>query len=357
MAGDSLYSQTVLSLHCNGANGSTTFTDTSASPKTVTAQNGAAISTAQSKFNGSSLLLDGVNDHLSVPAHSDFNLSVPFTVEAWVYPTALPSSSTWGCVVSNRPADNSGGWRLLLQTNAINFSFVDAAEVVIGVQSAGAVSLNSWQHLAITWDGTTTRIFNQGVLKVASTTLGVKNSSGGLLVGVSNSSLLWPFTGYIADLRITRAARYTASFTPPAQSFPDYLGDLSGNWYKGASDIVTWRAKAVKCLDGSVSAVSTITGSTYKLITNTLSPHEVTIAPAVDYAWSASKVAALGGFVVAANPDATPFQFEVTTAGTFGATQPVWNTTVAGTTTSGTAVLTCRGALIDPITLGPKIPS
>jgi hypothetical protein len=44
-----------LLLHGNGTNGSTTITDNSPSPKTVTAVGNAQISTAQSKFGGASM--------------------------------------------------------------------------------------------------------------------------------------------------------------------------------------------------------------------------------------------------------------------------------------------------------------
>jgi len=50
-----------------------------------TANNGAAISTAQSKFGGASLLLDGVNDNVISNNTYDFQ-STAFTVEFWARP-------------------------------------------------------------------------------------------------------------------------------------------------------------------------------------------------------------------------------------------------------------------------------
>ena len=50
-----------------------------------TANNGAAISTAQSKFGGASLLLDGVNDNVISNNTYDFQ-STAFTIEFWARP-------------------------------------------------------------------------------------------------------------------------------------------------------------------------------------------------------------------------------------------------------------------------------
>ena len=49
----------VFQLACDGSNGSTTFTDSSPSPKTVSVFGNAQVSTAQSKFGGASAAFDG----------------------------------------------------------------------------------------------------------------------------------------------------------------------------------------------------------------------------------------------------------------------------------------------------------
>ena len=86
--GDVYYPQTSLLMHFNGTNGSTTMTDNSKNNATVTATNGAAISTAQSKFGGSSVFFDGTNDYLSIPDNTPLVLSGgSYTIECWIRPT------------------------------------------------------------------------------------------------------------------------------------------------------------------------------------------------------------------------------------------------------------------------------
>ena len=84
--GDVYYPQTSLLMHFNGTNGSTTMTDNSKNNLTVTSVNGAAISTAQSKFGGSSVLFDGTNDYLTTNTNANLALeSANFTIEGWFY--------------------------------------------------------------------------------------------------------------------------------------------------------------------------------------------------------------------------------------------------------------------------------
>ena len=88
--GDVYYPQTSLLMHFNGTNGSTTMTDNSKNNTTVTSVNGTAISTAQSKFGGSSVLFDGTNDLLTIPNNSLFDLSSgDFTIEFWFITNTL----------------------------------------------------------------------------------------------------------------------------------------------------------------------------------------------------------------------------------------------------------------------------
>ena len=65
--------QTVLLLHCDGTDGATTFTDSSDTSHTVTANGNAQIDTDQSKFGGASGLFDGTGDYLSIPDSADWD--------------------------------------------------------------------------------------------------------------------------------------------------------------------------------------------------------------------------------------------------------------------------------------------
>ena len=59
---DQYWRNVVLALPMDGANGSTTFTDISPTPKAVTRYGNAQISTAQSKFGGASAIVASEGD-------------------------------------------------------------------------------------------------------------------------------------------------------------------------------------------------------------------------------------------------------------------------------------------------------
>jgi len=58
--------------------------------------------------------------------------------------------------------------------------------------------------------------------------------------------------------------------------------------------------------------------------------------------WRPNELVQVGEFYRPTRP--TGYSYEVTTAGTFGAREPVWPTSEGGTVPSGSAVLTCRAA-------------
>ena len=62
--GDVYFPQTKLLLPFDGSNGATITSDLSNSNHSVTFNGNASISTAQSKFGGSSVLLDGASDDI-----------------------------------------------------------------------------------------------------------------------------------------------------------------------------------------------------------------------------------------------------------------------------------------------------
>jgi hypothetical protein len=68
------------------ANGSTTITDSSSNAVSVIPYGNTAISTAQSKFGGSSIYFDGTGDYALPAAGAGFTFGLDaFTIETWIY--------------------------------------------------------------------------------------------------------------------------------------------------------------------------------------------------------------------------------------------------------------------------------
>jgi hypothetical protein len=217
---DPNFANVSLLLPFDGPNGSTTIIDRSPSPKTVTAVGDAQISTAQSKFGGASLLLDGNGDYLSTPHTSAYDISSgDFTLECWIRPVSVSVTQTF---ISTRPDTNDGF--IFRQNNAsLLFAFIGVSAA--NTTSPATLLANTWHHVAATRSGNDFRVFVDGQAGTVKTTSanGIPSTSTTLHIGVEQVSALNSlFNGYIDDLRITKGvARYTANFTPPIAPFPD----------------------------------------------------------------------------------------------------------------------------------------
>lgn len=273
MAGDTLYPSVALLLHCDGSNGSTTFTDSSPTPKTVTANGGAQISTAQSKFGGSSMYFDGTGDYLSVPASSAFQFGTgDFTIEAWVYLTATPGAQ--GAHIFGMQEYGDGSDYVFLITSDRTLSFYLSTEVANVATSTATVPLNSWCHVAVTRSGTTFAVFIDGVGASGSSALSTEVPYAvAYSIGADQNGDESNFTGYIDDLRITKGvARYTGNFTPPAAAFLDYAGQVSGVVRDDTGALCARTVRIVNRSTGALIASTTSNASTgaYVLPTPTL---------------------------------------------------------------------------------------
>jgi hypothetical protein len=202
-----------LLLHMDGADESTTFTDSSSNALTVTANGGAEISTDESKFGGASGYFDG-SSTLSAPSDAAVSGEEDFTAEAWVYPFGDPVSTyVW---LAN---DTYGGLSSPIATNGTVLTGRSLIEDL--GQTTTSVTFDDWNHIAITRTGVTGRIFINGVIGWEGT-LDADYAAGVIRIGSDGGGSDFPFNGYIDDLRITKGvARYTANFTPPTAAFPD----------------------------------------------------------------------------------------------------------------------------------------
>lgn len=199
-----------LLLNCEGDNGSTTITDAIGHSVTPT---GATLSTAQKKYGTASLSL-GPNKYLTVPSSADFNLAgKQWTLEADVYPT----TNAAGGIFERYNAMTQNGWILWFDgARTVNFIGGGVGPTAVNLLSgAAALTLNAWNHIAVACDGTTTRLFVNGLLK-DSTTGVIDDVEQDLHIGAFLAAATY-FPGYMDALRITVGiCRYAAAFTPPS---------------------------------------------------------------------------------------------------------------------------------------------
>jgi hypothetical protein len=224
-----LYTNTVLLLKGDGANGSTTILDSSkvaGGPKTVTAVGNAQISTAIADPFGNStrgvIAFDGTGDRLTTPSDSAFAFgTADFTVEAWIRES---SRGQYASLLEIGPHLGSGIIFLTNGGNNVNGNIGVYANGFIGLQAAGP--LNSWNHVAYVRASGQLVCYVNGVGGAPAsltnnftntTTITIGSKDGGSPVGP-----VYDLSGYIDDLRITKGvARYTSNFTPPTAPFPD----------------------------------------------------------------------------------------------------------------------------------------
>lgn len=214
---DPFFPSVSLLLHGDGTNGSTTITDSSQSPKTVTAFGNAQISTAQSKFGGASIAFDGTGDYLTVPSNAGWGFDTgDFTVESWVYRTTpVPSFAS---VISVGYAQ--GGFGLLF--GGSSFVYVSRPGTDVDYAFSVSVPLNAWFHLAVTRSQGLMYCFVDGT-QIGSAQANTRNyAQQQLVIGADGNTIAQQMRGNFDDLRITKGvARYISNFTPPSASFPD----------------------------------------------------------------------------------------------------------------------------------------
>ena len=214
-----------LLLPLNGSNSATSASDLSNDNRTITfSGSNANISTAQSKFGGSSLYIGGDGSKIEIGANG-LDATGDFTFECWIYDTS----------VDNYPQlainSSSNGFFLYLGNGATSGS-----NKVLRHWNGGSVTnfstelpQSQWYHFALVRSGSTVKLYIDGTAD--STT---RTDSGTYLMGQSSTLTIGAdgsgndFRGYINDLRITNGlARYTTNFTPPTSAHLTSSGDIN----------------------------------------------------------------------------------------------------------------------------------
>ena len=225
--GDVHFPKVKLLLPFDGSNGATSTTDSSNTNNSVTFVGTAQLSTAQSKFGGSSLLLDGDSDYIYV-ANSDLGTTSTesFTIEFWTYLIAGAGSQV------NFYSEYNGA------SNGISFEKTSGNVLKVWngdsarITGTTTISTGQWYHMALSGTSGSYKLFLNGTQEGST-------SSNGFTAGTTNKyigTFYWAglggavrlLNGYIEDFRITKGeARYTSNFTPPTSAHLTSAGDVN----------------------------------------------------------------------------------------------------------------------------------
>lgn len=106
-----------LIIHFDGEDGATTHT--AATGQVVTFEGHAQLDTAQKVFGSASLLLDGVDDYVTLPDSNSWNLGTgDFTISFRAMIHNLPANNTYDGLVAHYSDDGVGLWDLVLNNSA-----------------------------------------------------------------------------------------------------------------------------------------------------------------------------------------------------------------------------------------------
>jgi hypothetical protein len=162
-----------------------------------------AIWTTLGRFGGA-LSFDGSNDWVSVADANDLDLTMGLTVQAWVYPTAL-GTGTWRTVLIK---ERTGGEVYNLYANSDTSRpkvyLTPAAQPNSPLNASGTsqLPLNTWTHLAATYDGATLRLYVNGTQAATRAVAGPLITSSGVLRMGGNGVWGEFFRGRIDEVRI-----------------------------------------------------------------------------------------------------------------------------------------------------------
>jgi Concanavalin A-like lectin/glucanases superfamily len=198
------------------------------------------------------LVFDGDDDIVRMPAGSAYAFGA-FTIELW-FRLDAPVGAAESRLLSYENHD-AAGFSLAFATftnppGALHFRVYD--EGISQGFSPGPPPPGMWRHVAGVYDGAEARLYLDGV-EVDQSTGSYSAFVGDLVVGSSSAASSWFFRGAIDEVRLSRNARYTESFTPEERFVVDM--DTAGLWHFDEGDGNT-AVDAAGAIDGVLEGSS-----------------------------------------------------------------------------------------------------
>lgn len=169
--------------------------------------------------SGNSLYFDGTGDYLKTVSTPLASLQGDFTIECWLYWTTHGNyGGIVSCANSNIASAPTSGWAFVFYSTTDKLYFETGTG--FSLQTTNTIPSSQWNHVAVVRSGSTITHYLNGVANGSGTSSSAFNvlTTDNFVIGIDRG-LSNTLTGYIADPRITKSARYTANFTPPTSTF------------------------------------------------------------------------------------------------------------------------------------------
>jgi autotransporter-associated beta strand protein len=203
-------------------NSSDPFVDSINENRVITANGTATIST-EIKYAGAASLSLGPAElepisYLSTPHNSDFDLSGDFTIDFYIYPTAIPSAGFSYIFITSQSTDGFFITWDQYDNNTINIGQVGTADILVSTDPA---PINEWTRVTITRELDLIKIFINSVLSSSaenSTNFTSDSSNEARFGEGENVGAGAGFIGYIDEFKLINGTAVNP--TPPPSPTP-----------------------------------------------------------------------------------------------------------------------------------------
>ena len=148
---------------------------------------------------GHALSFNGTNAWVTVPDSNALDLTSAMTIEAWVNPSSL---TNWRTILM-KEASSGLSYSLYASNGTRPATFLRVGSSDVGRTGTAALPLNTWTHVAATYDATTLKLYVNGVLVSSGAIAGnmILPSNNPLRIG---GNLAWGeyFAGMIDEVRV-----------------------------------------------------------------------------------------------------------------------------------------------------------
>jgi phosphodiesterase/alkaline phosphatase D-like protein len=172
-----------------------------------------------SETSHTAVRFDGTDDTISVPDSAPLDLTSAISLEAWIKPDALPAPGQFASVLSKRDA-----YSLQFNGPRLEFTVIQGTVRKRLQADAGAIVAGGTYHVVGTYDGTTTRLYVNGVQVTSGALTGNADVTGTAISVGSWGTSEW-FRGTIDEPAVYGSvlspSRVLAHFDvarPPAQA-------------------------------------------------------------------------------------------------------------------------------------------